>query len=364
MQPIRVIDLNFNLLTEIDDYESLVFSRSFHNYGEFELRINRYKNNTDKLQKGNIIFLNSKKVGIIKHREIDLNESGKLSENWVIKGYTLEYIFTQRIIIPPTGQENDSINSNAETVIKHYIENSITNPVDTDRKIDIIQLATNQNRGTNIDWSSRYKNLAEEIETIALNTGLGISMKIDTDILKWIFDVYEGRDLTTQQSTNPPVIFSYDYDNIKTQHFVDSDIGYKNYGYVGGQGEGTERTIVEVGSSIGIDRIETFIDARDSDANLLERGEQKLNELKSVKTLEGQVLTYGPFIYEKDWELGDIVTIQNKGWSVTMDARITEIKEIYEPDGFQLEVTFGNKIPTVIDKIKQNLDQVSGEITK
>lgn len=338
--------------------------RRFHTFGEFELRINRYKNNTDKLQKGNIISLDNKKAGIIKHREIALDENGKASENWLIKGFTLEYVFTQRITKPPTGLAYDSINSDAESVIKHYIDVNIVNPIDINRKIDVLELTANQNRGKSIDWKSRYKILAEELEKISLNSELGLKMELDIANLKWVFDVYEGKDLTTAQSTNPPVIFSYDFDNIKTQHYVDSDIGYKNFGYVGGQGEGINRTIVEVGNDTGIDRIETFIDARDLDTNLTQRGEQKLNELQSVKTLEGQVLTYGPFIFEKDWDLGDLVTVQNKGWGVTMDTRITEVKEIYEPAGFQLEVVFGNKIPTLIDKIKQNLDQVSGEITK
>lgn len=364
MKPIRIIDKDFNLLAEIDDYESLFFVRKFHIYGEFELRMNRHKNNTDKLQKGNIIFLDKRKAGIIKHREIAFDEGGKASESWIVKGYTLEHIFTQRITKPPAGVIYDEINSNAETVIKHYVENNVTNPLDLNRKIDVAELAINQNRGKSIDWKSRYKNLAEELEKISINSGIGLKMELDISNLKLIFDVYEGRDLTVSQSTNPPVIFSYDYDNVKTQHYIDSDIGYKNYGYIGGKGEGTERTIVEVGNITGIDRIETFIDARDSDTNLQQRGEQKLDEFQTVRTLEGKVLTYGPFIYEKDWDLGDIVTIQNKDWGVTMDARIIEVKEIYESSNIGLEVTFGNKVPTLIDKINQQFSQMSNEITK
>ena len=46
--------------------------------------------------------------------------------------------------------------------------------------------------------------------------------------------------------------------------------------------------------------------------------------------MEGQILTKSPFIYERDWDIGDITTQQNKNWGITMDARITEVKEIYE----------------------------------
>ncbi len=41
--PIRIIDKDFNLLGEIDDYESLIFIRRFSRVGEFELHINLEK---------------------------------------------------------------------------------------------------------------------------------------------------------------------------------------------------------------------------------------------------------------------------------------------------------------------------------
>jgi len=38
---------------------------------------------------------------------------------------------------------------------------------------------------------------------------------------------------------------------------------------------------------------------------------------------------------------------------VTIDTRITEVEEVYEESGFSLNITFGNNIPTLINKIKQ-----------
>jgi len=39
----------------------------------------------------------------------------------------------------------------------------------------------------------------------------------------------------------------------------------------------------------------------------------------------------------------------------TIDTRITAIEEVYEQNGFDIRVNFGDKIPTLIDKIKQKL---------
>ena len=38
--------------------------------------------------------------------------------------------------------------------------------------------------------------------------------------------------------------------------------------------------------------------------------------------------------------------------------------EIYEASGFKLDVTFGNSLPTLIQKLKQELRNVSNEVLR
>lgn len=379
MQPIRIITPDFHLLGEIDDYESLLPVFSFHGIGSIELKVNRYKNHVEHLVKNNIIMLNPKKVFIIKHREIELDENGKASENWLIKGLALKAIVGQRITLPPAHTAYDNKQGNAETVMKHYVESNIVNPLDPKRKIADLIISPNLNRGTTISWQSRFKNIAEEISAISLNSGLGWDVTLDINQKKWVFDVVEGLDLTVNQTTNPPVIFSPQFDSLQTLGYSESLLNYKNMAYVGGQGEGIDRRVIEVGSSSGLDRHEIFIDARDVEEidenqqpipestiiqTLSERGLQQLNEVIQEEYLEGQILTNSPFKYEKDYRLGDMVTVQNTDWGVTMDTRITEIKEIYEVSGYRIEAVFGNNRPTLIKKIKQELAQISGEVRR
>jgi Siphovirus ReqiPepy6 Gp37-like protein len=381
MKPVRIITPDFQLLAEIDNYESLLFTRRWHEVGEFELRINRHKRHTELLQRGNLIMLGShrNKAGIIRHREIELDENGKKTENWLVKGIALKGVAAQRIVVPPAGDSHDRASGSAETVMKHYVNNHVVNPVDTKRKIDMLVIASDQQRGSAINWESRFKNLAEELVEISKASGLGWDVILDLQQKKWIFDVFEGRNLTVNQTENPPVIFSPQFESLKQLSFVESDYNYRNFGYIAGQGEGADRRVVEVGDAEGLSRIETFIDSRDISeqdesgqalpeeqviAKLQERGQQKLSEFAQEFFLEGQILTNSPFVYEKDYDLGDIVTIQNREWGVTRDARITEIKEIYEPGGFQIEATFGESRPTLIKKLKQELAQISGEVRK
>lgn len=379
--PLRVMTLNFELLTEIDQYESLQITRSWHGIGELELHINRYMRDVDKLQRGNIIFPHNKlnKAYIIRHKEIELNEDGKASENWVIRALPLKSWIAQRITYPPSHTAYDNKSDNAESVILHYVNNNVINPSDSKRKIDNLVLADNENRGININWQSRFKNLAEEIVEISLLSGLGWNIDIDLDNQQFVFRVLEGRDLSVNQSTLPPAIFSPEFGTLKELSYVESDLNYMNYAIVAGQGEGVDRRVIKVGNSEGYERYELFVDAKNIkktnkndepllepiiEQNLRERGLQKLQEHEQEVYLEGQVLRKSRLTYETDYDLGDIVTLQNKNWNVTLDARITEVKEIYEPSGFDLEVTFNNSRPTLISKIKQEISNMNAEITR
>ncbi|MED4299743.1 siphovirus ReqiPepy6 Gp37-like family protein [Geobacillus stearothermophilus] len=354
MQPIRILTPSFQFLGEIDDYESLQFIRRFRKPGEFELHINMNKNLTETLQEDNLVFLSPRKVGVILHRELSRDNTEQL----VVKGYTLQGILSRRITVPPVGQAYDKIKANAETVLKHYVRQNAVEPADPNRIIPNLVIADDLQRGLIVDWQSRFKNLVDELESISFSAGIGWDVFLDLQQQKWVFEVYVPRNLTTSQNTLPPVIFSVDFDNIKNQTFTDSAINYKNYGYIGGQGEGEDRAVVEVGNASGLSRIETFIDARDIEEgeNLTTRGQQKLQEMQKILSFESEILTYGPFVYEKDWDLGDIVTVQDKKWGITLDTPITEIKEIYEPGGFRLEATFGNTVPTLIERIKKTID--------
>lgn len=380
-KPIRILSSTMYILGEIDNYESMFFIRSWHGIGSIELRMNRYKKYANTLLKDNLILVGNdlNKVFIIKHREIELDENGKATENWLIKGYALKSIVAQRITMPPSHTAYDNKAGSYETVMKHYINNNLVQPVEVRRKITQLVVAPDLKRGGMISYSSRFKNVADEMSTLSLASGLGWDVTLDLVNKQWVFDIVEGHQLIAGQNVNPPVIFSPQFESLKSLQYAQSELNYKNVAIVAGQGEGVERRVIEVGSFSGLNRHEIFVDARDVEEvdddgqsipvqqivqALTDRGQQQLNELLQEEYLEGQILTNSPFKYETDYDLGDIVTIQNKDWGVTMDARITEIKEVYEAAGFSIEATFGNNRPTLIQKIKQELSQISGEVRR
>ncbi|MEH7087185.1 hypothetical protein V7139_31460, partial [Neobacillus drentensis] len=57
---VRIIDTSFNLLGEIDNYESLQFTRRFYRAGEFEMHIHIVKQHTDQLLEDRIIMVGNR----------------------------------------------------------------------------------------------------------------------------------------------------------------------------------------------------------------------------------------------------------------------------------------------------------------
>lgn len=346
---IRIFDLSINLLAEIDDYEHLLFTRDLYTHGSFELEINASKQNTQYLVKNNIITVDKDlgKCGIIKVVE----RTAENTEFVKVTGYTMDLLFKDRIILPVSPGAFDSITAPAETAIKHYIANCITSPVDPNRAIGVFSLTADAAQGATAEYNARYNNLAEYLTEIRTQQQIGITATLNLTTKKFDIDVLVGADHTA--GTSAPVIFSTDYDNLLSQSFYETDLDERTYAYVGGEGEGAARAIDTFGTATGLDRKELFVDTNQPLATLPSAGETELAQYQSIVTFEGQVINRLPFIYGQDFDLGDLVTITNKKWGVQLDTRIVQVTEIYEPDGFKLEIAFGNKIPGLKDTVNK-----------
>lgn len=83
----------------------------------------------------------------------------------------------------------------------------------------------------------------------------------------------------------------------------------------GGQGKDVARQIVTIGTATGLARREVFVDARDlvetGSVTLTQHGQEELDDAAQQLYLKGDVLAQSPFVYEKDWDLSDIVTVRN-----------------------------------------------------
>ena len=72
---------------------------------------------------------------------------------------------------------------------------------------------------------------------------------------------------------------------------------------------------------------------------LLTRGNEKLSEYGGVVSFDGSVEPNITFIYKKDYFLGDVVAVENE-YGVSYNARIVEVVEVADDNGYKIEPKF------------------------
>lgn len=357
---ISVFDKDLNYIDEIDKFTSLQWVRKYHECGTFELHCPVANHNIKTLIRGNLIWKkNSGEVGVIEYRNLSINQAGEEQLKLVGRFYTS--ILARRILRTTENHQNKLV----ELIMRSMVDKNCITTVDA-RKLPILLGALN-NFTEKFNYQNTYGDLLEELTKLSLTSGVGFYIRTDLNAQKHYFETFKGLDRSINQSANSPVVFSRDYDNLYEQEYTDSDNDLKTTAIVAGEGEGVERTVIEVSDSYaGLNRRELFVDARDLQKevdevvmpdveyrNLLtQRGNEKLSEYKELQTFEGKVITNN-YIYKQDYDIGDIVTVLDKKWNVAVDTRITEITEIYENGKIEIVPVLGNKIPTVLDKLKR-----------
>lgn len=358
-----IFDRNLNFKGIIDNFTSLQWTRRYYKSGEFELQCALTSENLQLLQRENIIYKKDDiEAGYIEYRNLKQDQEGK--EILVVKGKFLTSYLNRRII-----WGTEVLNTTAEIAMRTLVNDNCINPTDTNRIINNLILGNLNNFTPAVSYQVSYANLSDELENLSNISDIGHRVNFDMSNNKLIFDIYSGLDRSANQNVNPRAIFSKEFENILEQEYVDSLNNYRNLALVGGIGEDTARKMATVGNSSGLDRFEIFNDQKglsnvvdnvtmsDTDYTnlLIGKGNETLAETKEIKTFDSKINLNSNLKYKTDFDLGDIVTCISKKWAITLNSRITEIEEIYEEQGKQINIIFGNNIPTLIDIIKQRI---------
>lgn len=357
MDPVRVFSPELVFLGEIDDYTSLIYTRKWSTYAEFQFTLAA---DSPLAADGNLIMLGSdpKRSGIIKYRDVS-DSNGYIT----VKGYGLLWLLSGRVTVPPAGQAYYTQTGSVEDIMTGLVSANAVSPEDNNRKIPAMICATSQHRGSTMSWQSRYAVLMDDLAELATASGLGIGVELDYSTPALVFTVYQGTDRSAGQPSVSPAIFSPDYDNAYGRTYTYNAMSSRNTAYVAGQGEGAERDIVVVGGdNTGMNRMETFVDARDleSAADLPERGETKLAEMQTVSSYTCSVVADQ---YRQAWDLGDIVTILDKEYGIQINRRVEQVEEAADTNGDTITPTFGAPEKTVADQLAEATGGMAFEST-
>ena len=429
MIDIYVLNKDLEEIGIIDTYTSLIWVNRYDEIGDCELYIEATNENLALLKKGNYLSRHDDDM-VCRIEKVELDTDTENGNYIIATGYDTKKIIDQRII---WGQSN--VDGNVENYIRSLVYNALVNPNLSARAITdtngrhIFLLGDKANFSEVTSEQNSYKNIGEKIREFCKRYDWGYKTIVDSK--NFYFLLYKGTDRSES------VIFSPDYENLKTTTYIDDSSNIGNVALVAGEGEGSKRSKNVSGYEEGLNRYEIVVDARDVsrtitwgdlismyptiekggqgyiyktaqekatykmnyinipiiDDNqltelkiaypdgtetkisgvtyyqiynviiadlssftpetgddvilrdlvymvyLLSRGYEKLAEYGTVISFEGTVEPVSTFEYKKDYFLGDLVTVRNE-YGIEAQARITEITEVYNDDGYSVEPKF------------------------
>lgn len=328
-------DKELNLLGVVDYFISLRWQRKYFEAGEFEIVLPVTDYIMKMIDTDVLVMRNSyTEAGIIE--TIEFNDDGD-NEELTISGRFLSSLFERRIV-------KSRINFSGNTIEgMNTIVDAMT-PLTDEWETGTVTMSSEP-----ITFQCTYKNVYEYLCKLAEYSGIGFRIVPNVDSKVYMFEVWEGVDRSYNQSENTQYSFSDDNYNVEQGSLTISTKDKVNYVLVGGSGEGTDRTLVEVGGgATGFDLYEAFNDQKNLSDDDLTESEYKAQlqtegeETLSDGTLEFEVTATSTADYKEKWDLGDIVNVKKERWGIYETYRITEVEEVIEDGTKTVYPTFGS----------------------
>ena len=385
---INIFNTDLVWMGMVDDVESLVHRTSWHEIPYSEMTISKSAQGVHELQIGRILVVNNQKDKALIIEDI----SATLDDEYIhFTMVSLKGMLNYRICHPNLAGTFTQKRTSEVMMIIPY-NNLISNTGDEHRKfldstgtINMFVVAEIKVFGDTIDftvdWETGY--IGDAITTVAKMYGvdttvpLGWNVYLKHDYTRYIMDVWYGTHRHIHQTTNNPVIFSEEFGNIANASYEYSIKDWRNVAYINWQeeitnAEGKKEKVQRVnwlgnsanGITKSFNRKEIILKSNKGiESEVLAEGRSELNKRPHVESFTAEILDIGTTMttYGKDWNIGDIVTVQSKSVLkdklISIDAQITEIEETYADGEYSINATFGEGRLSVFQLIKQSIEQ-------
>lgn len=206
--------------------------------------------------------------------------------------------------------------------------------------------------------------LGEELDeaTYALLQTVERSQRIvyDYDNERFLYSTWQGVDRTQSQDVNSYALFS-DMENNTEKISVDEDeSGYKNYAVIAmpedkflyydarpeGSTEGIRKKFFDY-SSQSPEKDQTD---EEFEAACIQKAKEELLKWPQITNIEAKTMQYR-FFYLQDYDLGDKCDIVNNALRKSYESRIIEVREVFKEGKHEVEIVFGDKIPTIYERM-------------
>lgn len=339
-----VLDQNFVAISNIDAYESIIWTDRYNEPGEFEI----YTPVSDQMLEFPVVnnylrVTDSEHIMIVE--DITIESNVDTGNHIKIVGRSLESILDRRVVL-----EEVNLTGNLQNSIRSLITTNIISPSDSARRIsNFIFEDSTDTKVTELTYEGQFKDkdLLEIIKEICKDKELGFKVLLN-DEGQFVFSLYMGTDRSYRQDVLPYVCFKPSFENIINSNYAEKNSTAKTFCYVhaqytdrsennGGSSSDSESEQVDVvrtvGSGTGLLRKEVYKNAsinKDDEMTLAEfyakmdeAGNEELVDKKVEKIFDGECETTRMFVYDRDFFLGDVVQVANE-YGMEAPSRVTE----------------------------------------
>lgn len=319
-----------------------------------------------------------------------------------IEGRLMPFLFSKRVIANTLDYKNMELITYIRDLITRCFEKNTERYVDMniscqkDNKVYEDTFITKQITGGQLweelsDYFEQYKLgivIAPKIDkTFELSSEYGEHLSGLSNVAGFEVQIKTGVDRTRGNGLNT-VIFSKSLSNIKRASYSYDSESDMNVAYIAGEGEGAERKWYEIqkdseNKKSAWNREELWIDARDiqsegeDDTTLTDEEYDKLIEQRAYEKFQENAVMdeYSAtvnehnqrYVYMRDYDLGDWVTIQDRDLGIEIDAQIVEVTTTLQNNETINDITFeygkANKIEIKdIRTISASVEEISNNV--
>ena len=374
-RPPVIGDVAFVPLGITNDATSIAYTERFFTYGTFEITIPTDAHGVASFEKYLFVLIDRQFWGLILSLERTIDAKG---DTLTVAGLCLKGLTASRTTMPANfnpGQGGgvagfDIVNGSTETCMKHFVESNFFNISAPARFVPGFTIAPDLGRGRLDElYMTRFDVLSTVLEELGNTAGIGYAITPELNLGTLTFDCAEGVNRAATQSDNPRMIFSVERRNTESMNYQDNDLNMRNFFYATVSGRNIEDDIyvatvtrnTESPIPSGLRRWEQFLDISAPEP---EPGSE-LEELTQLAVVRAQSYVTAEFLsavvldhpkkYGVDYALGDIVTVQNRAWGVSMDTRVTAMTLNASAGSVTRTVTFGDAPVNPIARLRRQI---------
>lgn len=334
---IYVLNSSFEQIAIIDTFKSLLWVTRYFEPGDFELYIPADNQLLDILKFGYYLTREDDDT-VMLIEKIEIQTDAENGNFFIVSGRSLESILDRRII-----WEQTNVNAKACKATFTLLQKNVIEPSVSDRKISNFTIDTSSEDLVDSVLTQQFtgNELLETIVNIAKQFGFGWRIKLVDK--KFVYSCYLRDEVD--------VTFSPEFDNLINSNYQCDQKALKTIALIAGEGEGIARKTATYGAGSGLARRELYVDARDISSNegeiqaaeytelLQSRGKEKLSENVISQNFDGSIEPSTTYVYRKDYDVGNIVSIENE-YGIVAKPRIVEIIENWDDNGYSVVPTF------------------------